>query len=147
MIRKFSASRTSEYPWMKSLPLFFNVICLHRDALSPSLFQFAYHFKIEFFILVPQVLIYCIHDTFVASEISTTKVSFQLLGTYRSQKGLNLENTGIRKDFVAAFSRSSHGNLWCVSTCIKSCKSRTPRVSFLLLFLAISWNSRLSSSA
>ena len=82
---------------MKSLPLFFNKVSLHLDAHSPSLFQFAYPFKIEVFVLVPQVLIFCIYDTFIASEIPTTKVSLAF-GTDRSQKGLNLENTGDEED-------------------------------------------------
>ena len=56
---------------MKSLPLFFNIISIHLDALSPSLFQFAYPFKTGVFILVPEVLIYCIYDTFIVSEIPT----------------------------------------------------------------------------
>ena len=78
MSRKFSISCTSEYPGMKSLPLFFNNISLHLDELSPSLFQFAYPSKTEVLILVLEVLIYCIYDTVTASEIPTTKISFKL---------------------------------------------------------------------
>ena len=66
MIKKFSASCASEYPGMKSLPLFFNIISLHLVALSPLLFQFAYPFKTEVFSLDPQILIYYIFDTFIA---------------------------------------------------------------------------------
>ena len=43
--------------------------------------------KIEVFILVPQVLIYCIYDTFFASEIPTTKVSFQLWEQIEVRRG------------------------------------------------------------
>ena len=78
IIKKFSASCSLEYPGMKSLPLFVNIISLHLDALSPSLFQFVYPFKIQVFILVRQGLIYYIFDTFIATEISITNVSFQL---------------------------------------------------------------------
>ena len=45
MIKKFMASYTSEYTGIKSLSQFFNIISLHLDAFSPSLFQFAYPFK------------------------------------------------------------------------------------------------------
>ena len=64
----------------------YNSLDLDLDALSPSLFQFAYPSKIEF-ILVPQVLIYCIYDTFIASEIPTTKVSFQLWEQIEVRRG------------------------------------------------------------
>ena len=53
MIGKFLASCISEYPGMKRLPLVFNIMSLHLDALSPSLFQFAYPFKLEVFIPPP----------------------------------------------------------------------------------------------
>ena len=80
MINWFSASYTWEFPGMKIWPLFFNIISLHLDALSPSLFPFTFPFKIhvEVFILVPKVLIYRIYDTFIASYLPSTKVSFQL---------------------------------------------------------------------
>ena len=42
------------------------------------LFQPDYPFKIEAFLLVPQVLINSIYDAFIASEIATMKVSFQI---------------------------------------------------------------------
>ena len=129
MIRKFSASCTSEYIGRNSLTLFFNIISLHLDALSPSLFQFAYPFKIEVFILVPQVLIYCIYDTFIASEITYTKASFELLGTDKSQKGLNLGNTGDEEGPAHSVTAAMAAcDLWADAL---SCKSRTPRVTFL----------------
>ena len=43
-----------------------------------TLFQFAYPFKLEAFILVPQVLINSIYDAFIASKVPITKVSFQI---------------------------------------------------------------------
>ena len=122
------------YPGMNSLPLLFNIISLHLDALSPSLFQFAYPFKIEVFILVPQVLIYCIYDTFIASEIPTMKVSFQLWEQIEVRRAKSGEYGG--------WGRTSkpHSVAAAIATCdvwagALSCKSRTPRVNFPLLFL------------
>ena len=58
------------------------------------LFQFAYPFKIEAFFLISQVLINSTYTTFIASKIPTMRVSFPDFETDRSQKELNLENTG-----------------------------------------------------
>ena len=54
------------YPGMKSLPLFFNIISLNLEALSPSLFQLDYLSKTEVFTRSPK---YCNYDTFIASFI------------------------------------------------------------------------------
>ena len=128
---------------MKSLPLFLHIISLHFDALSPSLFQSAYHFKIGVFILVPKVLIYCIYDTFIASEIPTTKVRFSALGKDKCQKGLNLEKTG---DEEGLRSRIQSQQRWQLATCEQvHYPARAERLesTFPLLFLTISWRSRL----
>ena len=51
---------------------FLNIISLCLDALSRTLFKFAYPFKVEAF----QVLTNSIYDAFIASEIPTMKVRF-----------------------------------------------------------------------
>ena len=89
----------------------FNIISLHLDALSPSLSQLVIPSK-QVFTLVPQVLICCIYDTFIVSESPSTKVSFQFLGTDRSQKGLTLENTGDEERL-----RSPHSVAAAMETC------------------------------
>ena len=45
--------------------------------LSPSLFELSNPFKIEGLFLVPQVLVYCLNDAFIASILCTTKMGFQ----------------------------------------------------------------------
>ena len=50
---------------------------LQSNALSPTQFEFAYPFQIEVFFLVPQVLIHCLYDAFIASKLCSTKVGFQ----------------------------------------------------------------------
>ena len=44
-----------------------NIISLQGNALSPSFFKLSYPFKIEDLFLVPQVLVYCLYDAFIAS--------------------------------------------------------------------------------
>ena len=44
------------------------------NALSQSLFELSYHFKIEGLLLVPQVLVYCLYDAFIVSVLSTTNM-------------------------------------------------------------------------
>ena len=51
------------------MPLFLSIISLCLDALSPTLFQFAYPLKIEAFFLVSQVLINSIFVAFISSKI------------------------------------------------------------------------------
>ena len=53
------------------------IFSLQGNALSPSLFQLSYPFKIEGIFLVPQVLVYCLYDAFIASILCTTKLGFQ----------------------------------------------------------------------
>ena len=53
------------------------ITSLQGNTLSPSLFGLSYSFKIEDLYLVPQVLVYCIFDAFVASIPCTTKIGFQ----------------------------------------------------------------------
>ena len=54
-----------------------NIITHQGNALSVSLFELSYLFKIEGLFLVPQVLIYCLYDAFIASILCTTKMGFQ----------------------------------------------------------------------
>ena len=77
------------------------------NALSPSLFEISYPFKIGGLLLVPQVLVYCFYDAFTASILCTTKLVFQ----FWEQKVSYQEKRGMRKDFKSTFSRSSHFNL------------------------------------
>ena len=73
--KKFSAPVLWEWPRAEHVPLFLNIIffCLH--ALSPTLFQFVYPFKIEFF-LAPQVLINCPCNAFIASKFLPRRLFF-----------------------------------------------------------------------
>ena len=80
---------------------------LQGNALSPSLFEISYPFKIGGLLLVPQVLVYCFYDAFTASILCTTKLVFQ----FWEQKVSYQEKRGMRKDFKSTFSRSSHFNL------------------------------------
>ena len=73
----FSAPVLWECPRAKTVPLFLNIISRSLDALSQTLFQFAYPSKIEALFLVPKVLMNSIYDAFIVSKIPTT-VSFQI---------------------------------------------------------------------
>ena len=61
----------------------------YLEAFSPTLFQFAYPFKIETFFLVPQELINSIYDAFIASYFPTTNVSFQIWKQIEAKSGEN----------------------------------------------------------
>ena len=139
IIKKFLAPCTSGYQGMKFWPLLFNIISLQGNALSPSPFELSYPFKIRGLFLVPQVLVYCLYGAFIASILCSTKMGFQFWEQIEVRRSHIGRIRGMRKDFRSTFSHSSHGNLWR--------KSRTPRVSFPPLFLAISWRSRLNSPA
>ena len=65
-------------PVAEIVPLFLNIISLCLNVISSTLLQFAYLFKIEAFFLVRQVLINNIYESFIASKIPTTEVSFQI---------------------------------------------------------------------
>ena len=54
MIKKFLTPCTSGYQGVKIWPLLFNIITLQDNALSPSLFELSYPFKIEGLFLVPK---------------------------------------------------------------------------------------------
>ena len=93
-IKQFLAPVLWEWPRAEIVPLFLNIISLWLDALSPTLFKFAYSFKIETFHSPPtppppppQVLINSIYDAFIASKIPTTKVSFQFWKKVEFRKG------------------------------------------------------------
>ena len=88
-------------------------ICLRKS----SGFQSAYPFKIEAFFLVLQVLIKSICDTFIASKIRTTKVSFQIWKQI-GPKGLNLEKAEDEEGPRSCIRHSSHSNLRGVGWCI-----------------------------
>ena len=120
MIKKFSVPCTLSYQGMKIRPLLFNIISLQGNALSPSLFELSYPFKKQGIFLVPQVLVYCLNDAFIATKYQTKSFSdhrpynedeISVFGTDRRQKEPYQENMGMREDFKSTFSRSSHGNL------------------------------------
>ena len=71
VIKKFSDPSASDYQGLKICSLLFNIIPLQGNAnvLSPSPFGLAYPFQIDVFFLVPQVLIHCLYDAFIASYI------------------------------------------------------------------------------
>ena len=68
---------------------------LQGNALSPSLFEISYAFKLGGLFLVPQVLVYCLHDAFIASILCTTKLVFQ----FWEQKVSYQENIGDEEGF------------------------------------------------
>ena len=108
------------------------------------LFQFACLLKIEVFILVPK---YSFTTSMTPSLIPKflPRRLVSALETDRSQKGLNLENTGDRIGLRSRIQSMQPWQLRRVSSAL-SCKSKTPRVNFPLLFLLISWRSRLCST-
>ena len=124
VIKTLSAPCSLGYLGMNVWPLLFNIVYPQRNALSPSLFEICYPFKIDGPFLVPQVLVYCLYDAFIASILCTTKIGFQFLNPHS----------------VAAVIATC--NMWAEAL---SCKSRTLRVSFPRLFHAIFWRSRLNS--
>ena len=137
MIKRLSTPCTSGYQGMKIWPLLFNIISLQGNALSPSLFELSYPFKIEGIFLVPQLLVYCLYDAFIASIVCTTKIEFQFWEQMEVRRSHFRRIWGMRKDFKSTFSRSRHGNLWHVGSGVilqeQTIKSQFPR-----LFLAIS---------
>ena len=122
---------TSGYQEMKIWPLLFSIISIQGNALlSPSLFELSYPFKIDLF-RVPQVLVYCLYDAFIASIVCTTKMRFQFWEQIRRSHIRGI--WGMRKDF------KPHSVAAVIATCdvwaaVSSCKSRTPRVSFHHLY-------------
>ena len=102
----------------RNCAIFLNIIFLCLEALFQILFQFAYPFKIEAFVLVPQVLINSIYDAFMAFKIPTIKVSFQIWKQNRSPKRLNLKDTGNEEGPRSCISPSSANNLRGVGWCI-----------------------------
>ena len=86
--KKFSAPVLWEWPRAENVPLFLNIIFFCLDALSPTLFQFVYPFKIEAFFLAPQVLINSPCNAFIASKFLPRRLFFRFGN--RSPKGLTL---------------------------------------------------------
>ena len=100
---------------MKIWSLLFNIFPLQGNALSPSLFELAYSFQKEVFFLVPQVLVQCLYNAFIALKLCSKKVGFQFWDQIKVIGGHISRIWGVRKDFKPTFSRSSHGNLRRVS--------------------------------
>ena len=109
---------------MKIWPLLFNIISLQCNALSPSQFKLSDPFNIEGLFLVPQILVYCLYDAFIAHDDCIS-----VFGTDRSHIR---RIWGMRKDFESAFSRSSHGNLWLVGR-RRRCPARTEHLESVIL--------------
>ena len=148
MIKNVSAPCTSGYQELKFGPLRFNIISLQCNALSPSLFELFYPFKIEGLFLVPQVLISCLYVTFIFSILCTTKMTFQFW------KQIEDIRSNIREYGGYPWRRISnpHSDAAVMAACnvwagALSCNNRTPQVSFPHLFLTISWRSCLNSLA
>ena len=133
-------------PGMKYLLLFLNIISLHLKALSPWLFQFAYPFKIEVFILVPKYLFTASMTPSLLMKFLPRRLFFSFGNREKSERAKSGEYRGCGRTSkwhsVAAAIAICH--IWAGAL---SYKSRMPLVNFPLLFLTISWRSRLSSSA
>ena len=121
MIKKFLAPVLWELQRANIVPLFLNIISLCLDALSPTLFQFTYPFKIEAFFLVPLVLLNSTYDTFIASKIPTMFSDLE---------------TGIQRGEYRRLGRTTKLHLvavaiatWEVWAGALSCKSRTSWVN------------------
>ena len=124
----------SDYQGMKLWSLLFNIIPLQGNALSSSLFDLAYPFQKEVFFLVPQVLVHCLYDAFIASKLCSMKVGFQFWEQIEVRWGHIRRIWGVRKDFEPAFSRSSQGNLRHVSRRIVMQEQNTSTSSQLMHF-------------
>ena len=108
--KKFSAPCTSGFQGITICRLIFNIISLQGNALIPSLFELSYPFKTEGLFLVPQVLVYCLYDAFIASILCTTKMGFQFWEQIKVRSHIR-RIWGMGKDFKSTFSRNRHGNL------------------------------------
>ena len=94
----------------------YSLLCL--DAVSQTLFQFAYPFKIESFFLVPQLLINSIYDTFTASKIPTTKLVFRSGNREKSEGAKSGEYGGLRRTLtlqLVAAAIATRGVGWCIT--------------------------------
>ena len=141
MVKKFSTPCTSGYQGMKNMV---NTFSKQGSALSPSLFEHSYPFKIERLILVPQVLIYCLFDTLIVSIQCTTKMGFQFWEQIEVRRSHIKRIWGMRSFQIHIQLVMSTCEVWAGAL---SSKSRTLRVSFPRLFFAISWCSRLNLPA
>ena len=114
IIKQFSPPCTSGYQGIKIWSLLFNLISLQGNALSPSLLELSYPFKIEGLFLVHQVLVYCLYDALIASILWTTKMGFQFWEQKEVRKSHIRRIWGWGRILRSTFSRSSHDNLWRV---------------------------------
>ena len=94
------------------------IIFLCLDALSPTLFQFTYPFKIETFFVVHQVPIYV---AFIASKFQPRGLVFKFGN--RSPKGLNPENMVVEEEHSSCIYSllPEQREVWA---CALSCRSR-----------------------
>ena len=146
MIKTLLVPCTLGYQGTKIWPLLFNKITLQGNALSSSLFELLYPFKIGGIFMVPQVLVYCLYDAFIAFILCTTKMGFLILEQIEVRRSLNKRIWGWGRV------SNPHSVAAVMATCDEwagalFCKNRTPRVSFPCLFLAISWRNHLNSPA
>ena len=80
-------------------PILFNIISIQDNALSLSLFELFYPFKMEGLFLVPRVLVYCLYDAFIASILCTTKMGFQFWEQIEVRRSHIRRIWGMRKYF------------------------------------------------
>ena len=64
------------------------------NALNTSLFELSYPFKLEGLFLVPQVLVCCPYDAFIASILCTKKMGFSFGNRYKSEGAISREYGG-----------------------------------------------------
>ena len=127
--KKFLAPSASDYQGMKIGSLLFKIIRLQGNTLSPSLLELDYPFQKEVFFLVPQVLIHCLYDAFIASKLCSTKVGFQ----FREQTEVRWSH--IRRKWGWGRTSNRHSVAAVMATCdvwagALSCKSRAPGVNW-----------------
>jgi hypothetical protein len=94
--------------------LLFKIIALYINALCPPVLQLVSPFNIELSILVLKELIDRLHDTFIASKTSTTKLGFQFRKEIEVRRGQVQRIWGMEKNFKATVSCSSHRIFGCV---------------------------------
>ena len=143
MTKKLLVSCTLGYQGTKIWPLLFNKISLQGNALSSSLFELSYPFKLEGIFMVPQVLVYCLYDVFIAFILCTTKMGFLIL------EQIEVRRSHIKRIWGWGRISNPHSVAAVMATCDEwagafLCKNRTTQVSFPRLFLAISWRNHLN---
>ena len=98
----------------------FNIISRQGNAFSPSLFELSYLFKIRGLFLVPQVLVYWLYDTLIASPPCATKMGFLFWEQIEVWRSHIRRIWGMRKDFlwfpgVAALIRLHNMHVYCAT--------------------------------